>query len=181
MGTTILRQDTFASLSPDVTVAIDWERSIRVTDHPVEAGGSVTDHAQALPDRFTIEALVSHAAPPDALDPIPGRMQRAVDFMEDLTGVLLTVQTDRYGSKSDCLLERFSHRTDDRMHLRFVASFKAVRLATAGLVDIPPEISEHASGLDAGAQSGTSTTSGSQTDAANTSVLAGALSAIGAL
>ena len=49
--TEILAFDAVVSLSP--------EDSVTITDHPVEQGSNITDHARDEPERLSIEGIVS--------------------------------------------------------------------------------------------------------------------------
>lgn len=62
MSLTLLRANG-SSLTFDAVPSLSRTHSVSVTENPVELGAAVSDHAQVLPPRFTVGALVSFEGP----------------------------------------------------------------------------------------------------------------------
>ena len=146
MTTTILRLDTFASLRLDVTTKIQVENQIAVTEHPIEDGSVVTDHAQDLPRRITVEGIVTDTPfQGSALDAaFPGRSRRAREFLEGLVGVQVSIQTTKHGTFSPCLLQSWPFTDDGPSRLQTAMVFSEVQFGEVGHVSIPAEITTSA-------------------------------------
>lgn len=141
MSTVFLRMDTLQMLTLDVTQNISFSHSATPTNHPVSSGQAVTDHMQDQPDRFVVRGLVTGISTPTMENPIPGRVEIARDFLlsakED--GARLTVQTQRYGSFDNCVIERLSYPVNQRIELRCDIHIRQIRIAEQSAVEIPPE------------------------------------------
>lgn len=58
--TFITKRAQLADIELDASLSETHSASVEVTDHPVESGASVSDHARALPEQLTIEGLVTN-------------------------------------------------------------------------------------------------------------------------
>lgn len=113
---------------------------VSVTDHPVETGANVSDHAQKLPKKLAFKGLVTES-PFDYQDTTGGvdRVTRALEWLDSIAGTLVTVVTEVFGTFSNMAITRYPTSRSSMKSLEFDCEFKQVILATAGLVDIPAE------------------------------------------
>lgn len=58
--TFITKRAQLADIELDASLSEVHSASVEVTDHPVESGASISDHARALPEQLTIEGLVTN-------------------------------------------------------------------------------------------------------------------------
>lgn len=124
-------------LSPDVVVEESHEDALQITEHPVEQGAAVNDHAFKKPGTVTIRGGVSDAG-------AAGEGGRAVEFYEKL----LELQGSREpfdimtGKRlyTNMLLESLSVVTDADTEncLMFTASCREVIIVATRTVIVPP-------------------------------------------
>ena len=181
---TIVREDGRTTLTFDAVIRYARVRTISVTSHPVETGSTVSDHAQVQPDQLTITGIVSET--PYASVASSGgadRTAQALAFLDGAAGELLTVVTAAFGTLRNMVLTRIPTEADNVRRLGFDLEFRQVVLATAGLVDIPPEQTS-SSGLPDEQDVGDQPTDTSEDDPAqeeaDTSLLLDLLTAVGA-
>jgi hypothetical protein len=138
MGTTIIREDG-ETLTFDATPRLVFSPSVSVTDHPIEDGSVISDHAQAQPLLITISGLVSESPLAVGTTTSGGlaRVQAAIEFLRACEGVLVSVVSDRLGTFENCLITRYPHEVTPKRSLTFDVELKQVRIAEAGLVEIP--------------------------------------------
>lgn len=115
---------------------VSYSSDTSVTDHPVEAGADVSDHAQVRPLRFTVEAIATDSPQPLSLAKLGS--EAALSFLEGAQGKPLTVVLDGEGSFAPCVLEHFTHDRTTALGRVFALSFKVIRIAQAISVTIPP-------------------------------------------
>lgn len=184
----IIRADGSTTLTFDATLDYTLQSSISVTDHPVESGGNVSDHAQVQPKTLAVRGIVTET-PYANVDSTGGadRVSRALEFLDAAAGELLTVVTERFGTLENMVLTRYPTTADGVRRLLFDVELKQVRIATAGLIDIPPSAPTTASaaaGLpdeqDVGEQPTTTTEEEPAKEEADTSLLLDLLTAVGA-
>lgn len=137
----------------DATVTEQHESKLTITEHPVEAGASVSDHAQKEPDAITINGIVSQHpillnADTNTPPAIPGgdpqnRVQQAFDEFQRLQDVaaLLAVTTEIRVYK-DMMIESISVARDStkRYILDIGLGLRAFRRASVRTVDAPEPI-----------------------------------------
>lgn len=151
-ATVIIRPDGKV-LTLDGVLRLSFSPTIMVTDHPIEDGTSVADHAQAAPDEFTITGLVTET--PYRLPTQPAETDRvgaAVDFLRGCVGLLLTVVDERRGTFTNCLLTKYPHEIGGRLSTTFELGFKVVKIANAIAIDVPPAFTAAPQLQDAGQQ-----------------------------
>jgi hypothetical protein len=120
---------------------VDFTPEAVITEHPVEIGSEVTDHAQVRPERFTVEIYVSDSPiPRPTTVPVPLSVDLARQFLEQCQGKLLTVQIDGEGIWNNCLLERWPHSRTIIAGRPFQLGIKQIRIANALSVLIPPRM-----------------------------------------
>jgi hypothetical protein len=157
VSVTVRRQDNSKRWVFDATPTEDYQTSIEITDHPVEEGAKVSDHAEEDPLGVKLEGVVQARPPPTRFRPdLDNRVSRAISFFEDLSGTLVTLTSQELGTFEDMLLSAYPHTIDVTEGTVIQAKFKQVRIATAKTVRLPPKTpppdksSEFADGQDAG-------------------------------
>lgn len=94
----------------DVTLSAQHNGSVEVTKHPVEEGADPTDHARELPDRLSMEALVTNTPlfAPASRSSAPGE----AGYSQKVLGQLRALKKSRKLVKV-----RAGHRTYENMML----------------------------------------------------------------
>lgn len=146
-----------STLTLDATITYTLSSSVDVTEHPVEDGADIGDHAQRKPKLLTIRGIVTES-PFSNVDDTGGlaRVQRALEFLDSIAGTLVTVVTQAFGTMESMAITRYPTTRDRLRKLEFELEFKQVRVATASLVSITPDtpISTDANGLPVSAAVG---------------------------
>lgn len=155
------------SWSFDATTEEQYEDSTEWTDHPVESGLPVSDHAIDQPVRVTLAGVVSEsvAGIPGAV-PLPDRARQAYDRLLSLKArhQLVTVVTG-LRVLQNMGIEKVNLARDARTGLAVhpTVELKEVRLVASVTVPVPPEILKaeakaagQTSNVDAGKQTGAS-------------------------
>ena len=96
---TIVREDGRTTLTFDAVISYALTGTVSVTDHPVETGSTVSDHAQRQPKQLAITGIVSET--PYASVASSGgadRTAQALAFLDAAAGELLTVVTAAFGT-----------------------------------------------------------------------------------
>ena len=119
-------------------IRVDFAPAALVTEHPVEIGAEVTDHVQIRPQAFAAEVMIS--ASPVGIVPAVFPVQRALDFLEQAQGKLLTVDIPGEGLFLSMVLEGWPHALSLGADRSFVLRFKQIRVASALSVLIPPRL-----------------------------------------
>ncbi len=138
MAAIIVRADG-STLSFDAVTRITYSPSVTVTDHPVEDGSQVSDHAQRQPLLIALTAIVSES--PFARVADTGGTEHtlaALAFLDAIAEERVSVVDERLGTFADLQITRWPHTVDKLLRLEIPIEFKQVRIATAGYVSIPP-------------------------------------------
>lgn len=136
---TIIRPDG-STLTLDATIEEIYDPNIRVTDHPLEDGGTVSDHAQILPKTLQLQGLMTESPQQNLGGPFGiQRILGARNFLQAAAGELLSVVTSRFGTLTNMMMTRYPHRINVKKNMPITLAFKEIRIATAALVIIPPE------------------------------------------
>lgn len=139
MTVRITRLDAVESLAL-VSPSQGFGPSVETTDHPIEDGSTVTDHAQPQPTTISVEGIVSQDPLVGPDQTLTGELLRdAVAFFDRAETKPLRVETDRLGDFETVLLESYDHEVDKWDRLAFDLEFKEVEFATFETVEIPPE------------------------------------------
>jgi hypothetical protein len=161
MATTLLFRPTptqIADLVLDAAENVAYTADVEATDHPVEAGANVTDHARLKPRQVVITGIISNtpvnAAQQSRLvkaggaDYITtgsgtvGYAETALARLEQLRGQTLTVVTP-LRAYSDMMLISLNIPKDAKTGdaVRFTATFKEIRFAELQrkIVAVPKE------------------------------------------
>lgn len=142
-----------AALELDATISNGFQGDVEVTEHPVEVGADMSDHARVKPEVVTIEGIISNtplnrsqatrivqgrgvALETTALTDAPagaaGHAETALAKLIDMKDArqLVTVVTERRTYKGMMLTSlSVPHDAKTGDALRFTATFKQVRLA----------------------------------------------------
>lgn len=136
----IIADDGVRTQTFDVVREYTLTSQVNVTDHPVETGANVADHAQPLPKLLSMRAKITET--PFAYVSLSGgaaRVQQALEFLDSIAGTLVTVVSSRFGTMSNMAITRYPTTATATRALEFDIEFKRVNLAEAGLILIPPE------------------------------------------
>jgi hypothetical protein len=141
------------SIIPQVVLEESGEDVLRTTDHPVEQGSNVTDHAYKMPAEVQVRAGWSFAGqganPGGVLGALSAILPVGSDpsYLSTLYAQLLDVQAQRYlvtlvtGKRTynNMLLTHLSQRTDEKTEntLMIVANFREIIFAQTQVVSIP--------------------------------------------
>lgn len=138
MSTTITRPDG-ASLTLDAAEAIILTPSVTVTEHPIEDGADIADHAQVRPLEVSIRGIITES-PLGGNDGGPERVERALTFLRECEGLPLTVEGGRIGVISNLVLTGFPQRFTTVRNVPIDLTLRQVRIAETGSVQIPPRL-----------------------------------------
>ena len=135
----IIRASDGATFSFDVVEYYTLTSSVDVTEHPVEQGSNIADHAQVKPKVLGFAGIVSET-PFDYIDTAggPDRIKRALDFLDSIAGQLCTVVCEVFGTYENMAITRYPARRGKLRKIDVDVEFKQVRLAEAGLITIAP-------------------------------------------
>lgn len=125
------------SLELDATLSEQHQGDVDVTDHPVERGANISDHARSKPEVVTLEGLITNTPISGGFDPTRAAKAYAELLSLKDAGDLLTVVTSRR-SYSDMVLTSLSTPVDARtgQALRFSATLKQVRVVSSQTVKV---------------------------------------------
>ena len=128
VGTPAAQQTITVEL--DAAVSDGYQGDVDVTEHAVETGANIADHARLKSDKVTVEGVVSNTPLTGA--GVAGRAEAAFGDLIALKNArqLMTVITPRrtyYNMVLESLASTNDAKTGDA--LRFTATFKQVRLA----------------------------------------------------
>jgi len=137
----------------DAIIRADHTSTLRMTEHPVQTGSSIVDHAFKLPDHLTLEIGMSDAMDRFVSSQFGDNTSKSVSAYQTLKGLqndrtLLTIQT-RLNKYSNMLVESI-HAPDDyktRDGLRCTVAFREIIMATVTttLVSARPNASQTSS------------------------------------
>jgi hypothetical protein len=124
---------------------------VRVTEHPIEQGANVSDHAQARPRVVTVSVVVSETPIQQprlrALTlggpSLEGAQNRVLEFFEFIrsiaeAGEFIDVTTPKFGTISRCVIVRAPLEVSNVNEGRWTIEFRQLRLAERQTVQIPP-------------------------------------------
>jgi hypothetical protein len=120
----------------DAVIRLEHQRSLRATEHPVQSGANISDHAFILPARVVMDIGMS-----DAMDSFtPGTWtssasksvsayQTLVDLQQGRQPLIVTTRLDTY---ENMLIEdiRADDSKDTRYSLKATVTFKQIFMAT---------------------------------------------------
>lgn len=157
MSVTVTRE-TGESITFDVMIRESHNVSVRVTEHPIEQGSDVSDHAQAGPMQSIVTCLVSEtpinspaqqgsrssatveSTGEPSLVGVPNRVKEFFDFLIGVAqaGEFVDVVTPKMGLIEDVVLTRVPLEVSNVNEGRFTFAFRKTRIAQRTTVTIPP-------------------------------------------
>ncbi len=139
MSVTLLNQ-----FNPSDTLTFDaiefarFDHVIDVTEHPIEDGQDVSDHAQVRALPMTVRGII--AVTPIGIAPAVTPRETAIAWFERNQGKLITAIFPVRGTFVNVLITRWPHDVDRLEQLVFDVGLKQVRLASPTAVLIPPRV-----------------------------------------
>lgn len=183
----IIRTSDGVTFTFDVVEWYTLTSSVDVTEHPVERGTNIADHAQVKPKVLGFAGIVSET-PFDFVDTAggPDRIRRALDFLDSIAGQTATVVCEVFGTYENMAITRYPARRGKLRKIDVDVEFKQVRIAEAGLITISPSApavdtaaaANFPDAQDVGEQPTKAATSSTQ-DSANKSLLLELLESVG--
>ena len=161
MSLTVTRE-TGESVTFDAMLRESHNLDVRITEHPIERGASVSDHAQARPREFIVTVLVSETpldpqgqprftasairsatlipASGPSLEGAQNRVREFFDFLAEIAqaGEFVDVVTPKFGLIAGVVISRIPVEIDNVNLGRFTIGFREVRIAERVTVLIPP-------------------------------------------
>lgn len=117
---------------PFFIVRVDFQESVIVTEHPVEIGTDVSDHAQRRPTRFIVDCIVGETAVQTSpAFATPAGVPLALQWLEAALGQPLRLSIDNEGVFSNLFIEAAVHARTVIRERRFTLRLKQVRFADA--------------------------------------------------
>lgn len=138
------RQSEIGSVIVDATISENHQFSAEVTDHPIETGGFVTDHAYLNPRVVTVQGEVTDT-PVVIFSALTGLTNRSSEAFERLRQIyesrdIVTLVTglDIY---TDMVMDRldFNRTQTTGKRLQFTASFKQITKVSSQIVGVSNE------------------------------------------
>lgn len=115
----------------------EFSPSVTVTEHPVEQGVSVTDHARIDAMAFRVDAWLTET-PFGRGAAGPQRIADARAWLMASAGQPLRVETSRGGAYEGYILTGWGHSFTPDLGLTFRLTFRQLRVAESQTVRIPP-------------------------------------------
>lgn len=166
-GVTLLFQPFNAiidTLVLDASVKEEHVCEVEVTDHPVEQGSAISDHARSKPEEITIEGVISNtplshlqtrravtsegfawttSAAASAVRGVPGNAEAAEVTLRNLRGKLVTVVTAlrTYDNMALVSLKIPRDQTTGDI-LKFEAKFKQIRIVTNAVTVVATKVAK---------------------------------------
>jgi hypothetical protein len=182
-GVTLLFQPFNAivdQLVLDASVKEEHVCEVEVTDHPVEQGSAISDHARSKPEEITIEGVVSNTplnhlqtrravtsegytwdttASNNAVRGVPGNAEAAEIALRDLRGKLVTIVTAlrTYDNMTLVSLKIPRDQTTGDI-LRFEAKFRQIRIVTNATTVVATKVAKAKPQVKKGSQPTTTPT-----------------------
>lgn len=114
------------------------EPIVQATDNPIEDGSRVSDHAEVMPIRLTVEGRISETP---LGEPQPNRIEEALRFFNKIGRGFEPVEVEaRYQSYPDMLLLEWPHDETKLRGLAITLTFREVRFADVETVALPREV-----------------------------------------
>ena len=145
----ILLRDNIQGYFFDATIRAEHTSSLRMTEHPIQSGANIVDHAYMLPNSLVMEIGMS-----DVMDSfLPGQWPaayksvRAYEKLKELQKERLPLQVvTRFGIYQNMLIEQLNSIDESRVAYggRFIVSMRQIITAQVrqAEVSILPQITE---------------------------------------
>lgn len=173
-----MRQSDSSYVVFDAAVRVVPSHAVAISEHPVESGSVVADHAQRLPDTIAITGIVTASPISTAWNALSKTREQDVrDWLELSVGELVTLWSSRLGTYADYMLRRWTDPLDNIRRTIFDIEIVKVVIAEATATVINSAAEAVAAGFtassDVGEQATGSTAAAPETAAADQSVLYG--------
>lgn len=134
----VIRADG-SEFAPDATLSESWDHRVVVTNHPVEDGRTVADHAQKLPLGYTARVVITET-PFNNVSPTggPDHVLQARDFFFSIEGELVSIVSERYGRLENMVLLGWPNDVTAMRNMPATLTFQQIEIAEVGFVAIPP-------------------------------------------
>lgn len=167
-----------SSLTFDTSEVIRYSQSVDVTEHPIEDGSVVSDHAQIRARNWTLRAAITETPYDTAIrgdsGPVtgPARLARAVAFLDRVLGQPLFFSGTKGRRYGNALITSWDDEDSLAGVKWFSLAFKQIRIAQATTVEIPATRPRQAqqTGMGSATDSGVQPTSANTADADGASV-----------
>lgn len=182
--TTLINSPSFGRFSFDAVLRADHMSSVTITQHPVQTGASVSDHAYSEPDEVTLEIGMSDAA-------VSAGTNHSVNAYAQLRAIMskrepVTLVTRLHSYKNMVITSMSA--PDDYMTMNALKAtiyFRQIEMVSVSTVTVQQKVSASASGQSTATSSTTNSgsakkntsSSSSQSSAKKQSVLSKATSA----
>ncbi len=127
---------TSRQVQPFVIIRVDFQENVIVSEHPVEVGVDITDHAQVRPSRIIVDAIVPETPFPEQVT--PGGVPAAVQWLKDALGQPLELIVDNEGVFPNLFIETAVHPLTVIRERRFTLRLKRVDAIVAAVDVIVP-------------------------------------------
>ena len=185
---TLLVRSTGVSLTFDVSEALRFAPSADITEHPLEDGTTVNDHAQIRSLNWTCNGGITETPYDYVIRGDSGaktgnpRLVAALQFLRRVHGrERLFFSSTKTGLYADAMLASFDYEEQREGIMWFALAFKQIRIAQSTTVAIPatrPRQAQQVS-MASPTDSGVQPTSANANDAAGGAILHGLFGAVG--
>lgn len=118
---------TTGQVQPFIIIRVDFQEAVIITEHPVENGSDISDHAQVRPGRFVIDCIVPESAFPNQPQ---GGVGPAIAWLQAALGQPLQLTLDNEGVFENLFIETAVHARTIIRERRFTIRAKEVRTVT---------------------------------------------------
>jgi len=140
MAMVLFRQDDGATLVGNV-MRVGHRPVVQLTQHPIEDGSSVVDHAVRQPLTLLVTLAVTETPYTPAAGAVPlvgaARLQAARDWLDESIGRPVTLLGSKLGDKRDLLIQSYAHDEGQTRALVFDMVLQQVEFATVLTVEVP--------------------------------------------
>jgi len=140
----IYRDSDGAQMVFDGVLGYSLDPRVILTEHPIEDGSSVSDHAIKMPLRLTMRIQVSESpmVANESTETItgPARLQEAMRFLSESVGELMTITDTKEGTFESMAIESYPHSYGTHESIQPVITFKQIEIPTSITTEIPATV-----------------------------------------
>ena len=126
------------TLTIDAVPTFTVDRSANITDHPVESGGSITDHSQRLPWTVTLRGLQTETPfLADVFGVGPSRIADTLAWLDASTGQLLTLAVPDSPTIRNLMIQSAPYTGNVSNSVELTVTLKQVLIVDSQSVAIP--------------------------------------------
>ena len=141
MTATLTRQNATGArdtLTIDAVPTFTVDRSANITDHPIESGGSITDHSQRLPWTVTLRGLQTETPfLADVFGVGPARIADTLAWLDASMGQLLTLAVPDSPTIRNLMIQAAPYTGNVSNSVDLTVTLKQVRIVETQSVAIP--------------------------------------------